>query len=1176
MRHRVSQTAATMGPQDLERERMTETFTPGLAVIHANRLETLRDLIVSHLHEHPPAPLEQETVLVQSNGMAEWLRHALAAPAGPSGGGRGIAAAQRFVLPQSFLWQAYRIVLGTRAIPETSPFEKTRLKWRIYRLIPELLDQDASRFAPLNHYLDHDPDARKRHQLARRLADLYDQYQVYRPDWLSDWLDGQDVVRDARGQPSPLDESLLWQPALWRAIHHDVGPGARQLSRPGIQARFIEALEASAPGDFPALPRRLTVFGVTSMPRPALDALHALSRHCQILQLVHNPSGYFWADLIEDRELLKLDQRRHQRPFGTPGQPLLAAWGKQGRDFIALLNEMDEPERYRHWFQTIDAFEPPIDDPGRIADAPLLAQIQQDMFDLTPLPEAGAERRLHTDDSIRFHRAHSRQREVEILHDRLLDAFRRADERGHPLRPRDVIVMVPDVDAYAPVVEAVFGRLDPDDARYIPYTIGDRRSRSEAPVATAIERLSDLPNARLSLGDVLDLIEVAAFRRRFGLTGDDVALLREWARDAGVRWGLDRDQRGQRDAGTAFEQNSWRFGLRRLLLGYAVGTGEAWQGIEPYPEVGSVDARLLGPLRVLLDTLEAQVEALSQPGRPTEWAQRVEALLADCFALRDDDELAIEVRINKALSEWLNACEAAGFDEALPLSVAREAWLAALEDEGPSQRFLAGRVNICTMMPMRSIPFRQVCLLGMNDGDYPRTPPPVDFDLMARAGQYRPGDRSGREDDRYLFLEALLAARDHLHVSWIGRNPRDDSSQPPSVLVSQLRDHLDRGWALDDPAQPTGSVAERLTVDHPLQPFSPVYTGEGEYFTYATEWQHAASGAPTATPLAAPALETPQPLDLDDLHRFLRNTAQHFLGERLKLRFDEADDAPPETEPFALSGLAAHHVRETLLAPLRRGHSGDEASMAIQAAGARLERSGQLPVGGMGRLALAPFVAEAQRTRQRWQIWQAADPQPEPPQELRLARQIGGQHYLIEDWQVGVHRLGHGERLRLVLKTGDTRKGRVPHYTRLLTDWVAHLAINTAGLECRSVVIAHDATHQLPALPVDTAGSYLDAMLAGWRAGLQSPLPLPLRTVFALLCQNGGKPITAEAAAAEYEGTSHRPGEMTYAGNGALRRCFPSAASLFEAQLNGRPALIEWGERLYQPLIDHLTAETDA
>ena len=1163
---------------------MTDAFPPGFAQIHANRLETLRDLTVTHLRDQPLEPLEHETVLIQSNGMAQWLKLAFAAEETPEAAGCGIAAAQRFVLPQSFLWQSYRAVLGPSEVPETSPFEKQRLQWRIYGLLPGLLDAEAETFAPLARFLAGDTDHRKRHQLARRLADLYDQYQVYRPDWLADWLDGHNRLRNPRGGAASLAADQHWQPALWRALHADMGEAARTLSRPGIQARFIAALDAAGPGSFAALPRRMTVFGITSMPRPVLEALHALSRHTQILQLIQNPSGYFWADLIDDRELLRLDRQRHQRRTGTPGHPLLAAWGKQGRDFIGLLAELDEPDHYRGWFQSIDLFEPPIGEAADIDSAPLLRQLQQDIYDLTPLPASGQERPLGVDDSLRFHRAHSRQREVEVLHDRLLDAFEQADREGRPLRPRDIIVMVPDVDAYAPAVEAVFGTVDSSDERYIPYTIGDRRSRSEAPVAAAITRLSDLPNARLTLGDVLDLLEVAPFRRRFGLAEDDVALLRQWCREAGIRWGLDGRQRQRLDLPGVFEQNSWRFGLRRLLLGYAVGSGEAWQGVEPYPEVGSLDASLLGPLRALLDTLEAQLAAFSEAARPTDWAQRVETLLADCFALEDTDDLALEGRITDALQKWLSACEEAEFDEPVPLAVARDAWLGALEDEGPTQRFLAGRVNICTMMPMRSIPFRMVCLLGMNEGDYPRTRPAADFDLMAAPGQYRPGDRSGREDDRYLFLEALLAARERLHLSWIGRNPRDDSELPPSVLVSQLRDHLDRGWRLtghegdDTKGQMTPSAA--LTVDHPLQPFSARYTGEGEHFTYAREWEapdinKAGSGVDVVASdtLPPPALSDPHPLNLRDLKRFLRDPAGHFLAERLKLRFDETAEVTPETEPFELDGLDAHTLDEALLAPLREDPLPNDPALAIDAAGERLLRSGRLPVGGMGHLLLDEARARAHQAANRWQHRMAEVGQHEPAEELQLRRAVNGQAFQVEDWATGLYRMTDGRLARLILKAGDTRKKDAPHYPRLLPEWLAHVSLNAGGFDCQTIIVGHDGEHHLPVLDNEAAIGLLDALLAGWLAGLEQPLPLPQRTVFAQLAQSHRKPLSADAIAPFYEGNRHQTGEVDYAGNGALRRCFPDAASLLAPQHGDETLFAYWAARLYQPLVDHLGRE---
>ncbi|MCP1727628.1 exodeoxyribonuclease V gamma subunit [Natronospira proteinivora] len=1132
-------------------------------------------MTVDWLRQYPLGPLEDEVFLVQSNGMAQWLKLALAAPASAEQPGLGISAAHRFELPQSFLWRAYRSALGDDRVPQASPFEKTRLQWRLFRLLPELLEAEPETYLPLRRFLEKGDPLRKRHQLSRHLADLFDQYQVYRADWLGDWLAGEDQLRTLKGETKPLGEQR-WQAALWRALHEDIGEPDNQASRAGIHQAFIDALDGEAQG-VAGLPRRIVIFGITSLPRQVLEALHALSRHCQILMLVQNPCQHYWANIIEDRHLLKLEQTRHSSKAGSPGHPLLAAWGKQGRDYIGLLYDYDLPERYAEWFSAIDIFEPVVKDENALASAPLLQQIQQDIFDLNPLPQE--KRTLGKDNSIRFHQAHSPQREVEILHDRLLAAFEAADRQGRPLRPRDIIVMVPDIEQYSPSIEAVFGSLDEKDPRYISYSIGDRRQRHGTPLAIALEHLMDLPNWRFTLGDVLDLLDVPAIQRRFGLREQDLPLLRQWIREAGIRWGLDAGQRQALDLAIDFEANSWRFGLKRMLLGYAVGRGEAWAGIEPYPEIGGLDAELLGRLRALLDALEQQWQILAEDGTPTQWAERVEGLLAGLFDLRSPEELQLEVRLMEAMAEWQTACSDAGFDETIPLGIAKEAWLEPLEDEGPAQRFLAGRVNFCTFMPMRSIPFRMVCLLGMNDGDYPRSRPPLDFDLMGQRGQYRPGDRSRREDDRYLFLEALLSAREHLHVSWVGRNIRDNESLPPSVLVSQLRDHIQHGWQLDTELQNERikTPVDWLTVAHPLQGFSPAYNGEGEMFTYAGTLLEDGElpDEPSYAPLPAPELEDPEVLRISDLMRFLKDAPAHFFRERLKLRFDDESDALEEHEPFQVAGLEQYDLANHLLEPVRQATESDVAT-GIQESGQRLLRSGRLPVGEFGELNLEQESHQALAAAERWQARLSDWPEMAPALEIELDFNCDGQSVRLEDW---ISDLRQGtdtdKRGRLALKGGPISKDGKPRYNRLLEDWVIHLAVCAQGENLESWIIASDTEYCLAPVREKQALALLQALFKGWLAGLRQPLPLPVRTVFQWLGSRererseSDDPIP-EQLETEYEGNSRKTGEMDHGGNAALRRAFPDAASLLVDQVDEETAFAYWAKALYQPLVDAL------
>jgi exodeoxyribonuclease V gamma subunit len=121
----------------------------------------------------------------------------------------------------------------------------------------------------------------------------------------------------------------------------------------------------------------------------------------------------------------------------------------------------------------------------------------------------------------------------------------------------------------------------------------------------------------------------------------------------------------------------------------------------------------------LLARLSHWREVLSEPATPTGWAERGRALMADMAAAQDDNDRLMLSALDDALRAWLDACAQADFDAPVNLHVAREAWLSALNEPTVNKRFKAGGVTFCTLMPMRAIPFEVVCLLGMNDGDYP-------------------------------------------------------------------------------------------------------------------------------------------------------------------------------------------------------------------------------------------------------------------------------------------------------------------------------------------------------------------------------------------------------------------------------------------------------------------------
>lgn len=1155
-----------------------EPIEPGFLTIHGNCLEDLRQVAVSWIRAHPLAPLEDETFLVQSNGMAQWLRLALAGDPAGEEGGCDIAAALSMQLPARFLWSAYRAVLGAETVPRASPYAKEPLLWRIARMLPELRDEPG--FEPLRGFLEDDEDGRKRYQLAGRIADLFDQYQVYRADWLADWAGGEDTCRDARGQARPLPDGARWQPALWRRLRQELTDTTGALSRADVHARYLAAARSLARR--PAgLPRRVTVFGISSLPQQTLEALEALSCFSQVLVCVHNPCAYHWADIVADRDLLRARSSRRPRKAGMPeaidpdelhsyAHPLLAAWGKQGRDYIALLDEREDPQRHPSSArqvagERIDLFR----SPGRDC---LLQQLQDDILELRPLPESRAAWPpvARDDGSVQFHAAHSAQREVEVCHDRLLAAFS-ADPQ---LRPRDVLVMVPDIDAYAPHIEAVFGQHGPGDDRHIPYTIADQGERGQDPLLIALEHLLTLPESRCGVSDLLDLLDVPALRQRFGIVEAELATLHGWAEGAGVRWGLNSQQRAGLGLPGDLEQNTWRFGLRRMLLGYAVGEGAAWAGVEPYAEVGGLDAALIGRLERLISALEASWAELCAEATPAQWGERLQRLLADFFEATGEAEQLTLNRLSETLEQWQRDCEIGGQAEPLPLNVVREHWLATLEASRLSQRFLVGAVNFCTLMPMRAIPFRHICLLGMNDGDYPRSPTPLDFDLMA--DDYRPGDRSRREDDRYLFLEALLSARERLYISWVGRSVRDNEPRPPSVLVDQLRDHLAAGWQLA--AGPEGAaeetLLEHLTVEHPLQPFSrdnfPVHPTPRR-FTYAREWhvahstpQGEATGPPAVRLPERPVAEPPAVVTPEALGAFLKHPVRTFFNRRLGVWFDDDPAASEDLEPFGLDGLGRWQMREALFTAGLES-AGDPAARqaALAREAQRLRRTGSLPLGSGGAVWADALQAEADEHLARYQHHAELYPDgPEPAQAIergygdwRLEGVVDG---LRSDGQHRVRLTHHFSRLRLRQREVGWR------YDLLAGPWVTHLLANAAAGPVTTLIVGQEQDAALAALAPGDAEHHLAQLLAGWAAGHNRPLPVPCQPTCAWL--SATRTERAEPAAwaeAVYAGDDYRPGTA----DAYDTRVYPRAADWLEDE-----AFATWRDALYAPLWRAVTA----
>lgn len=1034
-----------------------------LRVYHSNRLdvlEALMEFIVER--ERLDDPFEPEMILVQSTGMAQWLQMTLSQKF-------GIAANIDFPLPASFIWDMFVRVLPE--IPKESAFNKQSMSWKLMTLLPQLLERED--FTLLRHYLTDDSDKRKLFQLSSKAADLFDQYLVYRPDWLAQWETGHLV--------EGLGEAQAWQAPLWKALveyTHELGQP--RWHRANLYQRFIETLE-SATTCPPGLPSRVFICGISALPPVYLQALQALGKHIEIHLLFTNPCRYYWGDIKDPAYLAKLltRQRRHSfedrelplfrdsenagQLFNSDGEqdvgnPLLASWGKLGRDYIYLLSDLESS-------QELDAF---VD----VTPDNLLHNIQSDILELENRAVAGVnieefsrsdnKRPLDPlDSSITFHVCHSPQREVEVLHDRLLAML----EEDPTLTPRDIIVMVADIDSYSPFIQAVFGSAPAD--RYLPYAISDRRARQSHPVLEAFISLLSLPDSRFVSEDVLALLDVPVLAARFDITEEGLRYLRQWVNESGIRWGIDDDNVRELEL-PATGQHTWRFGLTRMLLGYAMESAQGeWQSVLPYDESSGLIAELVGHLASLLMQLNIWRRGLAQERPLEEWLPVCRDMLNAFFLPDAETEAAmtlIEQQWQAIIAEGLGA----QYGDAVPLSLLRDELAQRLDQERISQRFLAGPVNICTLMPMRSIPFKVVCLLGMNDGVYPRQLAPLGFDLMSQ--KPKRGDRSRRDDDRYLFLEALISAQQKLYISYIGRSIQDNSERFPSVLVQELIDYIGQSHYLPgDEAlncdESEARVKAHLTCHHTRMPFDPQNYQPGNLQSYAREWLPAASQAGKAhSEFVQPLPFTlPETVPLETLQRFWAHPVRAFFQMRLQVNFRTEDSEIPDTEPFILEGLSRYQINQQLLNALVEQ---DDAERLFR----RFRAAGDLPYGAFGEIFWETQCQEMQQLADRV----IACRQPGQSMEIDLACngvQITGWLPQVQPdgllrWRPSLLSVAQGMQL-----------------------WLEHLVYCASGGNGESrLFLRKDGEWRFPPLAAEQALHYLSQLIEGYREGMSAPL----------------------------------------------------------------------------------------
>lgn len=1066
-----------------------------LHIHFSNRYEVLTHQLLDQLNSQSRSPFAVDEVIVPSTAVQRSLTLAMAQA-------QGICANMAFSYLAPWLWRQMSLLLPDVA-PE-SPFVPAVLTWRVHAALSDTAFVAAH--PRLAAYLGGADDV-MRFELASRVAGLLDQYITYRPDWLEAWRQGHPAQVGAASAGEHADER--WQAALWQSL-----TAAANAPALASGATFIETLKRTGRAQARAagLPESVHVFVLPTMPALQIAWLQQIGQLVDVHLYVLNPCQEYWFELIDRRRLSHLavlGRAEHQEE----GNRLLAAWGRQTQAHVDGLVDSAGPGT------TDDA-----DFQRHDADT-LLDRLQNSILELTELAPGSV--MLTSDDrSLEVHVCHSLTRELEVLQDHLLGLI----ASGAVLHPSHILVVTPDLDAAAPLIEAVFGTAPRD--RHLAYAVSGRaRSTVNAP-ARALLTLLSLVASRFNATAVFGTLQQDIVARRFGLSGDALQQVHDWLRASGTRWGLDGPHRASFDVpGT--NSHTWADGLDRLFLGYALPTQvmEPFAGLLPAGDAEGSDALALGAFWQFVDRLRALHAAVAALRSPESWR----SLLLDTvegFLSPIGDELDDQRELLAAIRELSDTMQRGGLDEAgaqpLPLSVVRAALEQQLDD--PARGGVpTGGVTFSSMSSLRSLPFAVVCVIGLNDGVFPSAQRSPEFDLMAL--QPRRGDRQRRTDERNLFLDLLLAARHSLYLSHTGRSARDNAPLPPSVLISELLDLLIPAIAADPSSPDSLALARRrLVVEHPLQPFSveafdvdgdlrlrsfnrelgealrgsfqstpvpmataPTESGGNDEGEGEGDDATASEAVPTffASPLPPPGPEWRE-VSVEQLVAFFRNPCRYLLKQRLGIDLGRSDDELQDAEPFLPDWPGRTALAARLLGPLLDG-AGPQAVRQLALAGHELP-SGSLGLQQLDRElgSLTTFAAG---------VLAHTEAPCLPPHAMRLEVDIEG-----EAWQ-------------LVGSFADLRPGGLVRWRYdslragdVLAAWIPHLALCTAppvGFAPQTLWLSLDEPLR-PCVPEHPA-DLLQDLLGLYRRGLCEPIAFFPKSAWSYI-ENGESMYTATQA----------------------------------------------------------------
>lgn len=1003
---------------------------------------------------------------------------------------QGICAHVQFDYLATWIWGQLQKV--AKAAPD-QPFAPEKICWRIFEILAD--DDFTDRHPRLSGYiLKSGKDPLMRLELAQRLALLFDQYITYRQSWIKAWTLTDDVPS---ATPGEVHADQDWQVALWRRLVKDLQIDVDHPRESFFRALENETQEMLALG----LPERVAVFCLTDIPPLYLSLLQGFSRVMEIHLYVLNPCRHFWNEITQVKRLRRL-QAEGKDAYHEVGNPLLAAWGGQTQALMQQLSDLADGSVLEKSLYLPSQENHP---------ASLLERVQCDLLDLLD-PEMEEPYLWQPDDqSLQIHVCHSLTRQLEVLHDRLLDLF----EHDPELETSDVLVVMPGLEKAAPLIRQVFDTAP--RPRRIPYQLTGLSTSRTNRVAEGLLYLIKLLSSRFKASEVFEFLRKPLVTQRYHLNPQDLDQIHQWIREAGIHFGLDHKDRkalslGGGDSGTFAE------GLDRLFLAYAAsGIDLPFAGFLPAGWVEGTSAPALGALDQFVADLEEASSLSKIPTTGEEWSSRIKIWMERFFEISSDN-----------LAEWREVCVAlealqtlwkeADLSERLTLVVVEKAMVDRFDS---SQRGAVpeGRVTFAGLGPMRGLPYRVICILGLEDTVFPLVRSADEFDLMA-AGPTVLGDRKRSRDDRNLFLDHLLAAGEVLHLSYTGRSIRDDSELTPSIVLSELTEYL---------VQRTGISGSPWIIRHPLKAFSQEYfksepiAHPSRLFSYVREYAEALNGQDLRANKISDAqqsfLEAGDPEDLTfselqpffvgplpsrgsppfevtvtDLIRFFQNPCQYFLERRLGLSLKKAESELEDDELFLPRWESRSRLLEKVMQCTRPRREDPDALKSIT------EASSVYPMGAMGRLMLEEELLEVQRFTRR--VEKATIGEALLPISGSYAFRIDGEEWVLKGTLCDLRAQG-----QVIFRYADLQ----PH--DVIRGWIQHLflhRVSPAGVLMRTRWISRGGGYELS--PLEEVMDLFGDLLSLYREGLQKPLHFFPKSAWAYIRSDGDAKSALKAA----------------------------------------------------------------